>query len=66
MFKSRHFDRSSTSDGRETQAYSACPFRFMWIISIPPRITRAVAIDLKPSIGRTRRLMPDDPVQYGC
>jgi hypothetical protein len=29
----------------------------MWTISIPPRMTQAVATDLKPSMGQTRRLM---------
>src|SRR6188472_578560 len=47
----------SASDGRGFPAHFACPLRIMWIISIPLRIARALSIDLKPSIGRTRRLM---------
>ena len=39
------------------QAYFACCLRIMWIISMPHMITRALSADLKPSIGRTRRLM---------
>jgi hypothetical protein len=29
----------------------------MWINSMPPRLVRALSRDLKPSMGRTRRLM---------
>lgn len=51
----------SASDGCPLQAYFACCLRIMWIISIPPRITRADTIDLKPSIDRTRRLTAQWP-----
>ena len=47
----------SARDGCSVQAYFACPFRIMWIISIPSRIARALLTDLKLSIGRVRRLM---------
>ncbi len=39
------------------QAYLACRLRIIWIISIPAKVAVALANDLKPSIGRTRRLM---------
>ena len=35
----------SASDRFEFRAYFACPLRIMWIISIPPRITRALAMN---------------------
>ncbi len=47
----------SAKDGFGLKAYLACRLRIMWIISIPDRMVEAVAVDLKPSIGRTRRLM---------
>lgn len=34
----------------------ACRLRIMWIISIPSKVVRALANDLKPSMDRTRRL----------
>ena len=39
------------------KANLACRLRIMWIISMPPRMIRALSMVLKPSIGRTRRLM---------
>ncbi len=36
----------SASDMFELQAYFACPLRNMCIVSIPPRITQALFIDL--------------------
>jgi hypothetical protein len=36
----------SASEGCDLQAYFACPFRIMWIISMPPRITR-----VRPMLG---------------
>ena len=47
----------SARDSCRLQAYFACCLRIMWIISTPPRITRADTIDLNPSIDRTLRLI---------
>ena len=35
----------------------ACRLRIIWISSMPDRMVAAHAFDLKPSIGRIRRLM---------
>jgi transposase-like protein len=47
----------SASDGCRFWAHFACPLRIMCTISMPPRIARALSMDLNPSIGRTRRLI---------
>ena len=47
----------SAREGRGLKAYLAWCLRIMAIISMPLRIVRALSVDLKPSIGRTRLLM---------
>jgi hypothetical protein len=37
--------------------YHACRLRIMWIISMPDRMTAALACDVKPGMDRMRRLM---------
>jgi hypothetical protein len=52
----------SVGNGRGLRAYFACPFRIMWIIAIPPRITRILIVDLNPGIGLLRHLMVRRPL----
>jgi len=47
----------SAREGRGLKAYLACRLRIMAIISMPPRMVRALSADLNPSMGRTRLLM---------
>ena len=47
----------SARDGSGLKAYLACRLRIMWTISMPDRMMPAVRDDLKPSIGRIRRLI---------
>ena len=47
----------SANEGRGLKAYLAWCLRIMPIISMPPRIVRALSVDLKPNMGRTRLLM---------
>ena len=47
----------SAREGRGLKAYLACRLRIMAMISMPPRMVRALSADLNPSMGRTRLLM---------
>ena len=47
----------SADDGLGLNANLACRLRIMWTNSMPDKMTLVEHVDLKPSIGRTRRLM---------
>jgi hypothetical protein len=57
---------SSLGEGVRLKAKRPCRFRIIWTILTPARVTVAVAIALKPSIGRTAAWCDDDLARWDC